>query len=365
MKKTGYKIAYTLLALLIPFLGVADNATKPDPKWTGRYSKEKKIKKSFEVNTNALLKVNNSYGNIVISSWDQNRVEIEVMIKTNGNSEEKVKQKLDEIDVEFEAGKSMVSAKTTFGKKKWGFSSRNNSTSMEINYTIKLPKNNRVDLSNDYGGIQIDKINGNSRISCDYGKLDIGELNGNDNQLSFDYTTKSSIGYMKNGNINADYSGFVLEKAGNLNLNADYTSSEINNVSHLEYTCDYGSINVGNAGDIRGNGDYLSTKLGTIHGNLDITADYGSVKIEQLAADAGNVNIRTEYTGLKIGFHPDYHFSFEAKLEYAGFKGEDDFDYDIKRQEGSSKYYKGTYGNSPSRKVYISSEYGGVTLYKN
>ncbi|RNL68046.1 hypothetical protein ED312_23380 [Sinomicrobium pectinilyticum] len=365
MKKAGYNAIWVLLAVVFPLMVTASPTGKPDPKWSGRYSKEKKIKKSFEVNSNALLQVNNSYGNIYITSWDQNRIEIDVLIKTNGNNEEKVQQKLDEINVQFEAGKSMVSAKTIFEKKKWGWGSGNNNVSMEINYTIKLPVNNNVDLSNDYGSIRLDRINGRAKISCDYGKLDIGELRADGNDLSFDYTSKSTIGYMKSGTINADYSGFVLEKTERLKLSADYTSSEINDIGSLEYSCDYGSLNVGKAKNIHGSGDYLSTKLGTIHGNLDITSDYGSIKIGQLAADAGNVNIRSEYTGIKIGFHQNYSFNFEIKLEYAGFNGEDSFDYSIKREKSTEKYYKGSYGNSPSGNLLITSEYGGVTLYRN
>ena len=350
-----------MLAIAFPVIALAHG---PGTKWNGRYSKEKKIEKSFDVNASALLKVNNSYGNIYITSWEQNRIEIEVHIRTNGNNEEKVQQKLDEIDVEFEAGKSMVSARTVFGSKKWRWSSGGN-VSMEINYTVKLPATNNVDLSNDYGSIRLDRLKGKARISCDYGKLDLGELYADNNELSFDYTTKSTVSYMKGGTISADYSGFILEKAEHLNLSADYTSSEIHEIGKLEYSCDYGSLNVEKAKSIRGSGDYLSTRIGTVHGDLGITSDYGSIKISELAADAGNVNIRSDYTGIRIGFDQNYSFDFEIKLDYAGFKGEDSFEYDIKRETGTEKYYKGSYGNSPARTLTITSDYGGVTLYRN
>ncbi|UGU15547.1 hypothetical protein LS482_17930 [Sinomicrobium kalidii] len=365
MKKSGYKIIAILLILTPLLVMAAGPSGKQDPKWNGRHSKEKKIKKSFDVNSNALLEVDNSYGNIYITSWNENRVEIEVLIKTNGNDEEKVQQKLDQINVQFDAGRSVVSARTIFEKKKWGWNRGSNSNvSMEINYTIKLPVNNSVDLSNDYGSIYIDKINGKAKISCDYGKLDIGELRADGNTLSFDYTTKSSIEYMKSGSISADYSGFVLERTEHLSLSADYTSSEIINAGNLEYSCDYGSLNVENANNIKGGGDYLSTKFGTVHGNVEISSDYGSIKIARLASDAGNVAIRSEYTGIKIGFDSNYHFNFEIQLEYAGFDGEDDFEYNIKRVKSSEKYYKGHYGSSAGKNLSIASEYGGVTLYK-
>ena len=106
MKTICYKIFLALL--LVPVLGLAGN------EWSGRHTKQKKITKSFNVSANALLKIDNSYGNIDITTWNENRVEIEVLIKTNGNDEEKVIQRLREIDVDFKASNSRVSAVTRF-----------------------------------------------------------------------------------------------------------------------------------------------------------------------------------------------------------------------------------------------------------
>ena len=67
----------------------------------GKYTKEKTIKKEFAVNSNALLKISNSYGNLNLTSWNEDRIVIEVQIKTNGNNEERVQERLNEIDVDF------------------------------------------------------------------------------------------------------------------------------------------------------------------------------------------------------------------------------------------------------------------------
>ena len=363
MKTILYK--YTLLIMLaLPGLIAANGG-----KLKGKHTKEKTIKKEFNVNADALLKISNSYGNLNLSSWNENRVVIEVHIKTNGNNEEKVQRKLDDIDVDFEANSSMVSAKTRFNKdkSKWGWNwGKNNNVNMQINYTIKMPVKNSVHLSNDYGNIYLDRVDGHAKISCDYGRLDIGELRGRNNQLNFDYTSKSSIGYINSGRISADYSGFTIGGAGDLVISADYTNSVIKKMDNLEYSCDYGNLQVDEAKNVNGNGDYIGVKLGTVHGNVDVNADYGSVKINKMAADAGNINIRTDYTGIKIGYDPEYHFNFEITTEYAGVSGKDDFEMSISKEKSSDRYYKGYYGKSGSgRSVYITSDYGSVSFYKN
>ncbi len=356
MKTIMYKILF--IACFIPSLAIANNGFK------GKYTKEKKIKKEYNVNADALLKINNSYGNLHVTSWTENKVVIEVHIQTNGNNEEKVKKKLDEIDVVFDASKSMVSAKTVFEKKNWGWS-KNNNVSMKINYTVKVPVTNSVDLDNNYGAIHLNKLQGKANINCDYGKLDIGSLMADNNTLSFDYTSNSIIEYVKSASINADYSGFTIEKAENIKLNADYTGSKINSVKNLEYNCDYGSLKVDALNNIKGQGDYLTTRLGTVSGNVSINADYGSLKIQQLTAAAGNVTIQSEYTGIKIGFSPDYSFSFNIQLSYGGFNGENDFEYINRYEKYNNKKYEGYYKSKNNNTVTIKSSYGGVTLYKN
>jgi hypothetical protein len=359
MKSQLLKFVYLLF--LLPTLLLANNG------FNGKYTKEKKINKEYNVNANALLKLNNKYGNLHVTSWNENRVVIEVHIKTNGDNEAKVQKRLDEIDVHFDASRESVYAKTTFANKtNWNWGKKSNKVSMKINYTVKVPVTNSVNLNNDYGGIYLDKIEGVANISCDYGKIEIGSLLADGNSLSFDYTKNSTIEYMKSGKINADYSGFTLERIdGNLTLSADYSASKIGKASNVVYSCDYGSITIDNAKNVKANGDYLSAKLGTIHGNLDISADYGSVKIAEMASNAGNININSDYTGIKIGYNSGYHFTFDVQLEYAGFSGKE-LEFTQKHVKSSEKKYKGYHGSQNARNtVTIRSEYGGVTMYKN
>ncbi len=363
MQKLQYK-SIALLFLMVPMLLMANTR---EPK--GKHSKEKTIKKEFYVNADALLKVNNSYGNVNIISWNENRILIEVHIKTNSNNEEKAQEKLDGISVDFEASKSIVSARTNIdnNNSRWGWNwGKSNNVNMQINYTIKLPVKNNVDLDNDYGSISIDRVDGHAKINCDYGRLDIGELRGRNNQLNFDYTTKSTISFINSGKISADYSGFHIEKAGDLIISADYTNGSVAQMKNLQYNSDYGKIEIAEVNNIQGTGDYINVQLGTVHGNVDIVADYGSLKIANMAQDAGNMQLRTDYTGVKIGYDPNYHFNFEIKTSYSGVSGKDDFEINISEEKNTSRFYKGYYGsNNSGNSVSISSDYGGVSFYKN
>ncbi len=362
MKTTLYKLLFTLL--LVPAISCANTGYK------GRYTEQKKIKKEFKVGPQDLLKIDNSYGNVDITTWNENRVVIEVIIETNGDDHDKVKDRLNEIDVDFNQSSGMVSAETQLERRNNGGSwlsslfGSNNNVNIEINYRVKAPITNNIEVSNDYGGINLDKLNGNANISCDYGRILIGELNGDNNVLSFDYTNNSNIGYVKRAKINADYSEFTIDEAGTLDLSADYTESDIQKVENIKFSCDYGSLKVDKLKNIKGNGDYLGVKLGRVYGTANIGMDYGSLSIEKIMAGLKQMDISTDYTSIKIGYDKEAPFSFEISTEYGGIKGlGNGFTVNKRIDSGSDNYYEGYYlsGNSGGT-VKIESSYGGVSF---
>lgn len=329
-------------------------------------TREKSISKTYSVNSDATLKVTNSYGNVDVITWDQNTIAFDINIKVSGNNEDKVMKRLEAIDVKFSASQQMVSAQTMFGNKKnnsWWNWGNNNNQKIEVNYVIKIPKTNNVDLSNDYGSITIDQLLGRAKLNCDYGRITSKELMADNNEISFDYSNGSYFEYIKSAKINADYSDYTVAKSNNLIINADYTKSKIEAVENLEYNCDYGSLSADNINNLNGNGDYLTLRLGTVYKNVAIKADYGSIKIDKMAAGAGNISIESDYTGITIGHSKEYNFKFDINLEYTSMRNSDSFEFVKKRIESSEKYYSGFYGNANSANmVRINSEYGSVNF---
>jgi len=357
--KNLYKIV--LILLLIPFIS---NASEKD----GKYTKNKVVTKEFNVNKNALLSISNKYGNIGIATWNENRIVIKVSITTNGNDEEKVEKRLEQIHIEFEGNSNDVSAKTIIEKNSssWSFWGKNNNVSMEINYLIQMPVTNHVDLTNDYGAISIDKLEGSSKINCDYGKLTIGELLNTKNSINIDYTNKSNIDFMQDGDIDADYSTLSVEKTNNVNLNADYSHISFGEIAFLEYNCDYGSLKIGASGSLIGNCDYMQTTIEKLNGSGDFDMDYGSLKINELGDNIKDINIKSSYTNTKIGVKPSNSFKLNATLSYGSLKYGSGFNFNKEIVKSSSKYYEGFYNSSSTNgNITLKSSYGSISFFSN
>ncbi len=350
-----------LLFLLIPMVIFATEKK-------GKYTKDKTIAKTFKVTKDATLNVSNKYGNIDIVSWNENKIEVIVKITAKGDDEEKVKRRLEEITVEFDANATNVSAKTMIEKSSssWKWWGNSNNVNMEINYQIKMPISNHVNLSNDYGGINLNKLEGKATINCDYGKLNIGELLNASNSITIDYTNNSTISYMKSGSINADYSTLRVEKAENIDLNADYAHISFGTINQLNYSCDYGSLKVGEAKNLKGTSDYMNLTIGKLFVAGIFNLDYGSLKIEELGQLLKELKIQSSYTHIKLGVHPNAAFDITASLSYGGFKHGDRFKFNKEIEKPTSKYYEGYY-NSPNSgaQVSIKSSYGSISFNNN
>jgi len=357
--KTMYKIL--LILFLIPL-----TITATEKK--GKYTKSKTINKEFKVTNDATLNVTNKYGNITVVTWNDNNIVIDVTITTNGDNEEKVEKRLEQIDVDFNSSTNYVSAKTIIEKtsSSWNLWGKKNNVNMQIDYLIKMPVTNNVELNNDYGAISLDKLEGTSKINCDYGKINIGELLNTSNHINIDYTNKSTIDFMEDGEINADYSTLHIEKAGRIKLNADYSHISFGILEDLDFNCDYGDLKIEDCKNLTGNSDYMNTSVGKLRGSGDFDTDYGSIKINELSENFKNLKVESSYTSLKFGLNPNTSFDISASLNYGGLKYGSGFTFTKEIKKSSSKQYEGYYNSSNSgSNITIKSRYGSITFTNN
>lgn len=355
---------FVLILMLVPLIGFANGLHK-------RQKETKTIQKEFIVNDANLLYISNRFGNLDITTWNQDKIVFQITITVEGNDPDVVSDKLEEIYVDFNQTSSQVSAKTHIGKNKskswfsWIFNS-NQSINYKINYTVKMPINNDLTIYNDYGSIYLNEINGKTNINCDYGKIVIGSLNNAINEINTDYSRNSTIEYIKSGTINADYSSISVDASKNIILEADYSNSNFVNIEKLEYNCDYGKLSVENANIISGNGDYLSMDFGKIFKILNVDADYGSLRIDALMKGFKKAKINSDYTGVRVGLDKNVSCNVIVDVSYGGVKYDSGFQFTKKNIKSTSKHYEG-YFNQPNSDALLEIEmdFGSLKLQAN
>lgn len=344
-----------ILFLLIPFLGFSNDDTF--------ITKQKTIKKTYIVNSNAGIDVNNKYGNITVTTWDEDKIDLDITIKVNGPNENWVNERLNSINVDITALKGMVSAVTNLGSST--LKSKGSNNSFEINYVIKIPKNGSIKLINKYGNISVPNAASSTDINCKYGKVNLGRLNGASNQIEIAYCQSSSIDYIKTGNINARYSGLRITDSGNLNLDANYTDINLNEGQNIKYSCNYGTFKFQKINSLNGSGNYLTVIVGEVSSNFTFDTNYSKINIGTINDKAGNVSITSGYTDISVGYSQNYAFDFDISARYSNIKHDNSLDISVSEVKSNSKRISGFYKKKGQNKVNINSNYGNITLIKN
>ena len=346
MRKIKHNII--LLLLLAPLALMANNVPF-------KYSKQKKINRSFNVSPNANFIASNQYGHIYVTTWDENKIVVDIVITVSSNRESVVNKRLDGIDIAFSASQSTVAVETDIDN----FSGN---AEISVNYTVKIPKKGNLVLENEYGGIILDKIYGNTQISCSYGSVKAKELNSSNNVMVLEYCNDNHIEYAKRAAIEAEYSSIKLDKAEIATISAEGSGTTIGTIGRVTIASEYGDLKINNVDVATLAVEYGTLAINNINQGATIAIEYGSIDIKKLSENTKNISIDSEYSAIKIGYSKNYAFDFNFALEYGKLTGKDDLMIQRQAFDDSETYYSGYHKSSGKNKITIASEYGDITL---
>ncbi|PID67995.1 MAG: hypothetical protein CR968_03850 [Flavobacteriia bacterium] len=356
----------TLLYSLVILIGFNANLwANPEAPVFQKIEKEKRIVKTFKVSKDNLLTVDNRFGDVHIATGNTDQLAIEVVITAKSRDEKSVQEKLDDIDVIFSKKSNTVFAQTKITDHSgWFQRFRSSKVAFKIDYFIEMPVSNQLSISNDYGFIYIDELDGPCTLNCDYGGIVIGRLNNEENVINMDYGNKSRINYIKGGRINTDYSNIEILEANQLDLNADYTDCDIEVVGTLEFNNDYGEIRIGQADVVWAKADYYTLDISRLKHRLTFKGDYSNVNVLKTYDQLESIDISSDYTDVNVDLNgcANYKFSLKnsyGRIEFNGVKPE----FTRKIIENSSQFYEGYSGSKNAKtSIRIDNSYGKINL---
>ncbi|HLV23339.1 MAG TPA: hypothetical protein VKY36_00985 [Moheibacter sp.] len=314
------------------------------------------IDKSFTVNPNAELRINNKYGNINMTTWDKNTVEFHIEIKVDGANSDRVKERINSISVEFNANPNLVSAETIIKNIK-----NTNNINITIHYSVKLPKTNNVNLTNRYGNISLDMLKGSSVLNLDYGNLNLGNMQNPLNTWDLDYVTSANVDFVKSANITMDYSKLNVSKSEVINLSADYSDANMGQIEDLVSSMDYGNLFIENSGSVSNVAEYTNVKIGTVKTSFVSSMSYGSIAIGTVKKGFNKISIGADYSDVSIGMDSGAGYTLSGNFKYGGMKFPAHVNMSRQIEKSVVKTYEGKAGDG-SGEILINMNYGSAKI---
>ncbi|MEO3403056.1 hypothetical protein AAFN85_04080 [Mucilaginibacter sp. CAU 1740] len=308
--------------------------------------KIKSYSKSYSIDGNDVINIDNKYGKVIVNTWTKNEVKVDVQIVVGANDEDKVQKMLDAVTIRDNKDGSGVSFRTSInqgdsddnGSGIWGslFGKKNSVRKMEINYTVYMPAKNPLNVSNKYGSTELPDLSGKLNISNSYGSLRAKALTHPASQIR-----------------------------------VRYGSATIETLTGSDLDVAYGSLSLGDCDKINADVSYGSAKIGkiTTSGNINVKFS-GALNIGEVDKNVKSLSVNSSYSSVKLGVSDAQNADFDITVRYGSFNynGHDvnitsKTPADGERGYNPTKTYKGHLGKGNSDKtITISTSYGSVSF---
>ena len=298
----------------------------------------KTYSKTYSVDGNDQVVLDNRYGNIVVNTWARNEVKVDVQIRVSANNNEAAQKMLDNVNISDSKDGNTVAFKTNINavKNTWMslFKGNGGDHQLQIDYIVYMPSRNELTVSNRYGGITLPNMEGKVTINSAYGNLAAKTLS---NQAT---------------------------------IQLKYGNADIEAVGNAAIELSYGSLKLGLANNISANLSYSGIKIGKLRETGSINVRYGDgVQIGDLDRNLRSLSINASYSGVNLGLSGDENADFAVTVHYGDFNygdhavtitgknpGDNDKGVHMTR---SFKGYIGKGGNS-GKTIAINTSYGNV-----
>lgn len=305
MKSTKKTIFVSLILLFVLGFSVSLRAE------TAESVKTKEINKSFSINKNSLLYVNNRFGNITISHWNKSEATIRVEIESVAASERDASENLERLKIDLRKEGDKVMAITSWENLR---QSGQKNRRITVNYFISIPSTMKLELIQKYGNIILPTKNeGESTITVKYGNLKAGN-------------------FTKGLHLDAKYSNVAVRDVVNATLVLGYCGDvEVGNSKALLVDSKYSTMKIGNADKLDLEKKYGNLKTGTLKKvNMDVkysdvtidrlqeelmaeSLNFGTVKIRNLDAGFKRIDVDSRYGTLDVRVSSKAAFRIEAE----------------------------------------------------
>ena len=296
MKKAIKKFSLVLALLLFVQANLLaqndnDNNIDNDSKKKYEFVKTKSVNKSYNVSSSDKLNIQNSFGSVKVTTWDRNEIKVDVDIEVSANTEAFAQKILDRISVTDEKGSKGISFET---KMKDINNSKEDKSTMHINYSISMPSNNPLTVKNEFGSTTIPDFRGEVDLTSKFGSLTTGNLTSI-KSINVEFG-KANLTNITNAPVTIKFSKAVISKlSGAVKMNLEFCSSVRlsldANLSSLDLKTSYSTVNLKPLGDLS-----ASYNISTSFGSFKNTTDVKFTSDEDAGRDRGP-KFDYEYSG--------------------------------------------------------------------
>ena len=351
MKQLSYKIS--VLFLVTFFVAISTS-----------YGEEatKSVTKSFKINPDTRIDIDNKYGNIIINKWDKNEFDLKVEIEARGKNESKTQKILDaiEIDISDRISSGSLSVETEIN-------SINGNSSFSIHYEITMPNTNPMRLSNSFGSVYMGSYRGDLDIEVKYGQFQAEDLEKANIRIEF-ANSRCEIEALKSGKLDLRYSKMSIEDMGDIEISSQFSELEIENAGALELEGRYGGFEIESVKSLTGDIQFSGLDIEYLEESLNLDSRHGNgINLDKVSRSFKEIDIESQFTSVDINLESGSATTLNFDLQFGNLRAYGDgINFNKVIKEHTSSSYEGYLGNKDaSSSIRVNSRHGNIRLDVN
>jgi hypothetical protein len=295
-----FKLLFPALLLLQASLFAQENENKNENKKKYDFVKTKSVNKSYSVSSSDKLNIQNSFGSVEVKTWDKNEIQVDVDIEVSANTDALAQKIVDRISVKEDRAGKEISFKTDVNdihNSKDDKNSKDNKSTMQINYSIYMPANNPLKIKNDFGPITIPDYRGEVELTSTFGSLTTGNLTSI-KSINVEFG-KANLANISSAPVTIKFSKAVVSKlSGSVKLNLEFCNNVRltldNSLTSLDLKTSYSTVNLKPLGELPATYN-ISTSFSTFKNRSAVK--FSSDKDDENNEDRYGPKFDYEYSG--------------------------------------------------------------------
>jgi len=266
------------------------------------------VDKSFAVNNQTKLELENKYGKVELMTWNKDSVVVHISLQVKAKTKDKLDKMVSGIDFSFNSTDHYLVIKTLLLKTKtdWMTEFSNltsinmQAASVDIAYKVYMPAYMNFSLDNKFGDVYIGDITGNARIAVSNGNLKAHDFMG-DTKVDLRFGD-ASINKFVSGQLLSSYADVTISNTGVLEVDSKSSTLVINEAGSLTIASKRDKISIRQVKTAHINSSFSTLEIKELQSKLSANVSYGKLNIEMIGGGFSLIDVQSKYSDINLVF---------------------------------------------------------------
>ncbi len=300
--------------------------------------KSKEISKEIAAPKNGDIYIENTSRNIIIKTWDQQKVKVTTTVYYEGDGKlsddewlEKVNLSLKTLGTSVKVKSGSIGGSSTFysGSSINGASSGvaifngngqniGTKSSMKRTVTVYVPVGSKLDVESKYSDVTLPDASADVNVDISNGNIEGGSIG---KLILRSKYSNINIGDVKNAEVEMTNGRFSAKAIEDLDIDSKYSTVEMASVKKITLRSTNDEYELEDAGEVRGRKNYGNLRITKLNNSLELDGSNADVKVRKVGAALSLVKIDDRYADVRIPLRDTKNYTVDFAGSYSSVYG--------------------------------------------